>query len=99
MHAIAQCELGIGKHRGTKSNLVHLQPAAPSKTISNDTTTKAYARGNLARQITKAVTRCTDNVWPAQVSKLQPLLEAQEDEINKVMNRAEKKLFDVLDEK
>ena len=50
-------------------------------------------------KLQEAATKCTNDAWPAQISKLQTLFEAQEEKINRVMNKAEEKIFAVLDEK
>jgi len=50
-------------------------------------------------KLQEAATRCTNDAWPAQISKLQTLLEEQEAKINRVMNKAEEKIFAVLGEK
>ena len=50
-------------------------------------------------KLQEAATKCTNDAWPAQISKLQTLLEEQEAKINRVMNKAEEKIFAVLDEK
>ena len=47
----------------------------------------------------EAPTKCTEKVLPAQISRLQTLLEAQEAKLNQVMGKAEKKQFTMLDEK